>query len=525
MSVTPENVTAVTVEPMSLPLYNDGAAMPLRAAWTSRWVLMLVLLYCAAATFALQPIIDPDIWWHLRTGQWVIEHGTVPHTDPFSMYGADRPWVAYSWLFGVLLYGMHALLGLMGVALYTLLGSLGVTTALLCLVLRFETRVPVALALTAAGLAAIGPTLAPRAYLFTVCFFIIEIYVLFLVRETGRLRPLWVLPPLFALWANLHVQFVHGLLVLGMAVGESLVVGLHRRETRIDRRVPFRPLLMTAAGCALATLATPYGVGLYRAVAEHSGQRVIYKYINELSSPPFRGPAEWVFLALALGAAFSLGRQRRVEPFPLLLLAGAAYFSFLAWRDAWFLTVVSVAIIAMTWGERRQPRRRLSWAGAVVTAVGVAVGVGIILGARTLSTATFEAAVATVYPAGATEAIRQGKYPGPLFNDFNWGGYLIWRLPEYRVSMDGRANLHGDDRVQRSVDTWTGRSWESDEELRSARLVIASSKGILAQFLSRDARFKTVYRDDVASVFTRDAETLDLGADDRRPSRLGTINE
>ena len=521
--MTPENASAATVEPISLPRHRDATAVPVRAAWTSRWVLMLVLLYVAAATFALKPIIDPDIWWHLRTGQWVVDHGSVPHTDPFSMYGADRPWVAYSWLFGVLLYGMHGLLGLMGVALYTLLGSLAVTTALLCLVLHFETRVPVALALTAAGLAAIGPTLAPRAYLFTVCFFIVEIYVLFFVRETGRLRPLWVLPPLFALWANLHVQFVHGLFVLGLAMADSLLVGLVRRDDRIDRhRVPLRPLAMTIAACTLATLATPYGIGLYRAVVEHSGQRAIYKYINELSSPPFRGPAEWVFLALALGAAFSLGRQRRVEPFPLLMLAGAAYFSFLAWRDAWFLTIVSVAIIASTWGERRQPRRRLSRAGAVATAVGVAVGVAIILGARTLSAATFEAAVATVYPAGATEAIRQGKYPGPLFNDFNWGGYLIWRLPEYRVSMDGRANLHGDKRVQRSVDTWTGRSWESDEELQSARLVIAGSKGILAQFLSRDARFKTVYRDDVASVFTRDAETLDLGADDGRYSPTGT---
>ena len=514
MSVISENAAVVTAESMPLPHYGNAATMLRGATWTRRWVLMLVLLFCAAATFALQPIIDPDIWWHLRTGQWVVEHGTVPLTDPFSAFGADRPWVAYSWLFGVLLYGMHGLLGLEGVALYTLLGSLAVTTALLCLVLHFETRVPIALGLTAAGLAAIGPTLGPRAYLFTVCFFIIELYILFLVRETGRLRPLWLLPPLFAIWANLHIQFVHGLLVLGMAVAESLVASVYRRHDGFDRRfVPLRPLAMITGACALATLATPYGIGLYRAVVEHSSQRVIYKFINELSSPPFRGPAEWIFLALALGAAFSLGRQRHVEPFPLLLLGGAAYFSFLAWRDAWFLTVSSVAIIATTWGERRLPRRRLSWTGALVAVAGVALGVAIILGARSLSAATLEARVARVYPAGATQAIRENQYPGPLFNDFNWGGYLIWRLPDYRVSMDGRANLHGDDRVRRSIDTWTGRKWESDEELNTARLVIASTEGILAQLLRRDARFKTVYRDDVASVFTR---TPDHVQDDRR---------
>src|SRR5919197_4765573 len=68
-------------------------------------LLMLFALYAIPVVVALcpvaVPVLDPDIWWHLRVGQWVVEHGTVPQTDPFSQAG--RPWVAYSWLYEVTL--------------------------------------------------------------------------------------------------------------------------------------------------------------------------------------------------------------------------------------------------------------------------------------------------------------------------------------------------------------------------------------------------------------------------------------
>ncbi|MBT3224462.1 MAG: hypothetical protein HN348_35795, partial [Proteobacteria bacterium] len=58
---------------------------------------------------------DPDIWWHLRTGQWVVEHGSVPFTDHYTQYGFAKHWVAYSWLYEVVIYGLHTHLGLSGI--------------------------------------------------------------------------------------------------------------------------------------------------------------------------------------------------------------------------------------------------------------------------------------------------------------------------------------------------------------------------------------------------------------------------
>jgi hypothetical protein len=96
----------------------------------------------------------------------------------------------------------------------------------------------------------------------------------------------------------------------------------------------------------------------------------------------------------------------------------------------------------------------------------------------------------------------QNFVSGPLYNHFNWGGYLIWALPRLPVSMDGRTNLHGDQRVERSFKTWSGvRGWESDPELMQARLVIGGVDDALTSAMRTDSRFKLVYEDAIAAVF------------------------
>src|SRR5947209_10563424 len=80
------------------------------AAQTAPRLLMVLAVYALPVLVAVRavadPVFDPDIWWHLRVGQWVVEHGSVPGHDPFSLPGHDRPWVAYSWLFEVVVYGL-----------------------------------------------------------------------------------------------------------------------------------------------------------------------------------------------------------------------------------------------------------------------------------------------------------------------------------------------------------------------------------------------------------------------------------
>ena len=109
----------------------------------------------------------------------------------------------------------------------------------------------------------------------------------------------------------------------------------------------------------------------------------------------------------------------------------------------------------------------------------------------------------------AAAFVEKQGYPGPLYNHFNWGGYLIWRLPQLPVSMDGRTNLHGHKRIARSLKTWGGASdWNSDTELTSSRLVIAGMNNALTSILRMDPRFRLVYEDTVAAVFVSSPSEL-----------------
>jgi hypothetical protein len=115
---------------------------------------------------------------------------------------------------------------------------------------------------------------------------------------------------------------------------------------------------------------------------------------------------------------------------------------------------------------------------------------------------------AETFPEHAAEFVESRPLSGPLYNDFNWGGYLIWRLPEFQVSMDGRTNLHGDRRFARSYATWSGmRDWATDPELSQAKIVIGSVNFPLTSLLRFDPRFRLVYEDRLAVVFVANTST------------------
>jgi hypothetical protein len=268
----------------------------------------------------------------------------------------------------------------------------------------------------------------------------------------------------------------------------------------------WRRLVLLLAACALATLVNPYHVRLYAVVLEYARQPGPYRIVSELTALEFRDLCDWSVLALALAAAFALGRRPRLSAFDVLLLAVAAYFSFRARRDLWFMTLAALAILTT-------PARRgtstvtacpLTARGAAVLVGSVGVVMALTAGVRGLSAAGLERAVAEKFPARAVAFVEGHGYAGPVYNHFNWGGYLTRALPRLPVGLDGRTNLHGDERLLRIENTWAGRDgWEADPELSASNLVIADATMALTALLRRDGRFEVAYEDSVAVVFVR----------------------
>jgi hypothetical protein len=147
-------------------------------------VLTWAALYVLAAAAALYPGVDTDLWWHMRTGQWVVANGSVPATDPFSRYGLDtaRPWIAYSWLFAVLVYAVYSVAGFTGISLLRVLLALAVVAALHRLVAKRESRYSVAAGVTCVAVVALLPMFRERPWLFTILFSTLTLDVILDIR-------------------------------------------------------------------------------------------------------------------------------------------------------------------------------------------------------------------------------------------------------------------------------------------------------------------------------------------------------
>jgi hypothetical protein len=473
-----------------------------------RRALIWVLVYSIPAFQAMLPVDDPDIWWHLRTGQWILEHGYVPMVDSFSVYGMGKPWVAYSWLFEVIVYAIYSILGLIGIVIFTVVMSLLIALTVHALVRRARLPFAVEITLVAVALGSMKPVISPRSWLFSILFFALELLILFNVRRSGKVTLLWVLPPLFVLWANLHIQFIYGLAVVGFFLAEVIILTrFYNFDPGPDAsaRLPLPRLFGIAAACFLAIFLTPYHYHLLHPIFEISMQTGVFSNVQELHPLFFRSPADWFVLGLTLIAVFVLGWERKWQLFPLLLLLMGVALSFRARRDAWVVVLAAVAIVS-EFRNMAVSADLFSFTKLKVLAIAGAVVVfTYLIGThREITNQRLEQVVEQRFPVKAADFIIHHRLPGPLFNNFDWGGYLIWRLQDLPVSIDNRGNVHGDELIERSLATWSGRKgWDTDPDLLNARLVVAEVWRPLVSLLRSDSRFKLVYEDATAAVFVR----------------------
>ena len=495
-------------------------------------LLLFLPVLCICFAISEGVVRDPDAGWHLRTAEWIVAHGAVPRFDSFaapppvepaagggqgdlpqpavpaqtgtvaSEHGA--PWVDYSWAAQLVLGGLYRIFGLRGLVIYSVLLTFSIILAFFVLVRRMQQNLLFGAALTIVLTAGMLPLETPRPWLFSILFFVIELHILLEAGRTARPRLLLLLVPLFWVWANVHIQFTLGLLVLAAAVVEPLLA--RRFPLVLDAEsaaISPRWLALVFLLCCGATLLNPYHVRLYVTAVQLLGQTELWNVISELKAIEFRYFANWAVLAAALAGAAAIAARRPLRLLLVLLFPLALYSSFRSGRDVWFVLIVGLALAAsMSRGLPLAPTRltaRSRWGAAAVVAV-LTVG-----SLWTLDESRLEAKVAEYYPAQAVAFLRQGSYEGPLYNTYAWGGYLIFHYPEHPVNIDGRTLIHGAARIVKLSDIEHGRQdgWQSDPELAAARLLIFPRKKPITLLLRLDARFKVAYEDDVAVVFVR----------------------
>jgi hypothetical protein len=314
---------------------------------------------------------------------------------------------------------------------------------------------------------------------------------------------------------NVHIQFVYGFFLLGLATSESLINRILRRFGSVIEETAIAParIAVVTAACVAATLVNPYHYRIYLVVLDLLSESGFYNLVSEMLAPQFRIFTDYIALGLAVGAAFALGWRRNLNPFLVLLLLTGLFASFHSRRDIWFVAVASVAVIASPRSSSSTARYFVTRAQVCCIALALCILIGFTMRKIGFSESALELKVSEKFPVAAASFVADHGYSGPLYNHFDWGGYLIWRLHGLPVAIDGRGNVHGVERTIQSQNVWNGaQDWASDPALASSRLVIAERDKPLCSLLRFDARFELVYEDKVAAVFVaRTPVTLAAG--------------
>ncbi len=455
--------------------------------------------------------VDPDLWWHLRTGQWIVETGHVPHSDPFSFTRAGQAWVSHEWLSEVLFYELWKRVGAAALIVFS---SIVTTAGFMLLYLRCPGKKHWAAAATAIGALAAAPSWGVRPQMFT---FTMASLLLWLV-EAGEQRPklLFWMPPLFLLWLNLHAGFALGpALLLAYGIGlitEAAVGSIAWKEVR---PMVVRVMLLVTACLALVPL-NPSGAQLYRYPFDTLRSSGMRSFIVEWFSPNFHSSLyqpfllAWLLLLTALASSRSRPKGRVIVP--LLLVSFAALD---AVRHIPIFVLVAIPVIAAALPAASsavlisEKRGSLARFRPIFNAAVLFLLAAFAITKWTALSHSQTAREAELFPDKAIAFLQSTNEPGRLFAYYDWGGYAIWNLyPEYRVFVDGRADLYGNDilhQFKTALQIRTG--WREVLDGWKVGTVLIPPSCALAQALLLDGNWTTVFRDPTAIVLVKTQPT------------------
>jgi len=446
--------------------------------------------------------LDPDFWWHLKSGQYILQTRAIPHADPFSFSRAGSAWVAHEWLSEIIMYATFRLAGWAGLLV---LFAATITTSLAIVYQRSEGRPFVAAFAVFLAALASAPLFGLRPQMFTFLFASILFALLDRYRQEGRRRLLWAVPPMMLLWVNLHAGFALGPALIVLFV---IMAALERNWQRI------KPLIATLIICIVVIPINPSGFRMFSYPFETLSSPAMQTLIQEWLSPDFHQfrflPLAFLMLATFTAVILSPVRIRPGELFGLLVLSLAALRS---GRNIPIYALYAAPILAehsWDWINARDFKLKIS--SKPVTGVGIALNLLLVLLPTLVSVRrivdfsrhekTYEA---QSLPAAAVDFVSEQHLPPPIFNDYNWGGYLIWRLyPDHKVFVDGRADLYGDAFIFDYLKTYKGdRDWQARLDNYGISTVLIEPDSALATLLRQQKEWRVAYEDKQAVVFTR----------------------
>jgi hypothetical protein len=473
----------------------------LMRGWPTAKHTFLAVLFLGLFAMAARNVTDSDIWWHLKTGQYIAEHRSIPHTDPFSYTRAGEPWVAHEWLTEVLLYGLERTTGFGGLIV--------VFAAVLCaafflLYLRCGPDPYVAGVAMLYAAWATMPVWGVRPQVLSLL--LTSLWLLILEGSERDPNLLWWTVPLTLLWVNLHAGFALGLVLLALFLAGELAERVLGFSQPGALRLPVAALILLLD--LLIVPLNPNGLRMFTYPIDTLRSTAMQNYIAEWASPNFHHAEYWPFLLVVLATFAALSWSRReLRPRDLLLLLVSLYAGLCAIRMTPLFVLIAVPLLCQRLADRsknpshplRLPPVSRPWLNG-----GIVLAMALFAGAHTAQVIKRQPQAETErFPARAV-AFLESHPSGPIFNHYDWGGYLIWRLyPSTRVFIDGRADLYGEQLLDQFAGTYQFKgAWQQTFEHWGIDTVLVPADSALATGLRNSPDWTVAYEDSQAAVLT-----------------------
>jgi hypothetical protein len=476
-----------------------------------------LLLFVQLFNIGLRETLDPDMWWHLRTGEFIWQHG-IPHHDVFSFTVLDHEWVTHEWLSEALMWPVYQIGGLPGLSVaFAALAALAFWLVYKC----SEGRPYLAGLVVILVSFAASPSFGVRPQIFDLVMTAVFVRQLEAFTDCKLTRGLLSLPLLTIAWVNLHGGYLLGVVLLATyALGGGLQRLFGNSADGTPAWSDVRWLAIVAALCFGAALVNPNGWHLWAYPFGTLGSPVMQQNIAEWRSPDFHQYAYWPFAVLVgLGVIGWLVAPGRPCCTDVLLFLGSAAAGLMSVRHIAVFGVVATPVIARSLakalrgtrtyvaltgqsGPNLLSRRKAQLNWAILVAGALSAGVW-----DAAKLAKNDAAIAQAYPVAAVGFLdREGLAPRRGYNPYVWGGYLIWRrIP---VFVDGRADVYGDEFLSYYLKTFRlTDDWRKPLEDFNVSYVLVERSNPLGTLLTASGQWHEVYADEVARVFRRSGDT------------------
>ena len=439
---------------------------------------------------------DPDTYSHIALGRWILDHHSVPTTDPFSANFRGTHWVAFEWLSQIAFAGAHAVGGWLGVAALT---AAAVATAL-GLLTRFLLREWQPNAVLVAVLCALlltAPHILARPHVLALPVMVAWIATLIRAVDT-RAAPPWYALPLMMLWANLHGSFTFGLAMIAPIACDALW-----RATRSERPVVFRQWFFFALLALGAACVNPYGPEMILVTFRTVALGAALTTVAEWRSQDFTHLG--AFEIIMLGTfGFALFRGVTLPWLRIVMLFGVLHLALSQVRHADLLGLLAPIFLARPLAEQFKAIAADGPPLAIRHGMLLPIAVlAVLTGATAMASLRGIAPAARITPENAIQSVQLAK-AGPVLNDYDFGGYLDF--VGIAPFIDGRAELYGERYMLRHDRALSLQNLPDfirllDEYRIQATLLAPSTPAV--GLLDRLPDWKRAYADDVAVVHVR----------------------